>query len=225
MRHMTTNALTTHTIVNKVGAKLEFPDYTIGDTGEPAIYALAQAVDAGTPDTMDSPGAVFLVQTYEAFVESVTYWFEDNDDVEPDIDDYRNEDAMREVADGAPSVYTHARWQQFVDLAAYTEDIDELGSGETDMTKLAGIALYTIAERIGDVLLDDIEITAAPGWEPNITSRLDGSEARLVRRTDDGTITLVNEDGDEWTDPVTDWEPIDMPSDDQIRDDESQVEG
>lgn len=45
-------------------------------------------------------------------------------------------------------------------------------------------------------------------WEPTHYSRKDGSGAVMLtgnRLT--GMITLVNENGDEWTDPADEWEP------------------
>lgn len=41
----------------------------------------------------------------------------------------------------------------------------------------------------------------------------DGSPAMLVSQTGD-SITLVNEDGFEWTDPLTNWRPINEPEED-----------
>lgn len=45
-------------------------------------------------------------------------------------------------------------------------------------------------------------------WEPTHYSRKDGSGAVMVIGNKfNRTITLVNENGDQWTDPIDEWEP------------------
>ena len=61
------------------------------------------------------------------------------------------------VADDAPSIYTHQRWQEFVDLAAYLEDPSEYGIDLTDSERYAGVCLYMIAERLVRALVDEAE--------------------------------------------------------------------
>jgi hypothetical protein len=101
---------------------------------------------AGTsadPDAPNSAGGKFLTAVRDTYVEHVEYKGEDFDPSE-DIGD-----VAHEIADGAPDVYTHTRWMEFVDIAAYHEDISDLmpETGD-DLTKAAGVALYMIAERL-----------------------------------------------------------------------------
>ncbi len=91
-----------------------------------------------------SPGAQFLRRVEDNVLE----WFDNEQS--GDFDDYAGE-----LADNAVPVYTHERWRVFVDLAAYDEDISELGSDSSDLTEAAGVALYLIAERLARALHDE----------------------------------------------------------------------
>lgn len=102
-------------------------------------YELAILAECASPDTLTSPGAEFLeyVQVYA------------NEAIEcSEV----NEDMASEIADNAPNVYTWTLWQQFTDLAAWQEDIEEFGPTE-DLTYVARMALYQIALRLADALL------------------------------------------------------------------------
>jgi hypothetical protein len=92
-------------------------------------------------DAFDSPGARFLLGVADACAEQSEYGYEDVSD------------AAHEIADSAVPVYTHERWQTFVDLGAYEQDISELGVSE-DMTENAGFALYMIANTLAMTLLE-----------------------------------------------------------------------
>jgi hypothetical protein len=102
--------------------------------------------ECGDPDTQDSPGARLLDHVRDAVSEHIE-WVD-----EPVTDPFDYGDAINEIADGAPDVYTHARWLEFVDLCAYEEDPSELGADCSDMTVAAGVALYMIAERLATAL-------------------------------------------------------------------------
>jgi hypothetical protein len=52
-------------------------------------------------------------------------------------------------------IYTHERWQVFVDLQAYQEDVSEYGDAD-DLTNAAGVALYMIAERLVHALATEL---------------------------------------------------------------------
>lgn len=95
-------------------------------------YHLARLAETYSPDSLESPGAHFLASVADAFEE-----------YERDADG----DWLHEAADGAVPIYTHERWQVFVDLGAYNEDISDLGA-TGDATQDAAIALYMIAERL-----------------------------------------------------------------------------
>lgn len=114
-------------------------------TDRHTIFALARMAGCGDPDTPDSPGARFLTSVADAASE---HWYAYGPDGADD------DDAVHEIADGIVPVYTHELWLTFVDLAAYREDddtgimADALSHGHADLDKVAGIALYQIAERL-----------------------------------------------------------------------------
>ena len=101
-------------------------------------YHLADMADCAGPDRPDSAGADFLTGVRDAVLDTFG----------------ADEDRVHEIADGAPSVYTHEMWTQFLDLAAYREDPSEFGYGAEDMSKAAAVCLYIIAERLAQTLWD-----------------------------------------------------------------------
>jgi len=107
------------------------------------VWDLQAFAECGSPDTESSAGALFLLAVKAAFIESMK---ENNGAI--------NDDNIHEIADGAPDVYTHRRWLEFVDLCAYQEDISEYVLTDTSMTDRAGIALYLIARRLLDQLIE-----------------------------------------------------------------------
>jgi hypothetical protein len=118
-----------------------------------SAYALASDADVAGPDTLDSAGAEFLRQVAHEVCEAVDYWVADG--VRPaDVRDAS--DKWAEIADVMPDVCTAQRWQEFVDLAAWSEDLENYTTDGKDMTELAGLALYAIAERLCGVLWQEI---------------------------------------------------------------------
>src|SRR5882672_8707109 len=76
------------------------------------VYNLADMADCYVPDSLDSPGALLLKDTRDTFTANLTAeWLDRFHD--------GGSDMIAEIADQAPSVYAHARWQEFVDLGAY----------------------------------------------------------------------------------------------------------
>ena len=128
---------------------------TIAEIKTLSAYSLAGMADCGAPDNSTSVGAAFLTSVRDEVIEAVQFANED-DTLENAIETVRD-DRVHEIADGSPSVYTSTRWAQFVDLAAYQEDISELTSDETSLTDAAGVALYVIAERLALAILEDID--------------------------------------------------------------------
>lgn len=61
-----------------------------------------------------------------------------------------------DIADGAPSVWTATRWAEFVDLAAWQEDVSEWDGAGAELTDLAGYALAEIARRLVDALAGEV---------------------------------------------------------------------
>lgn len=119
-----------------------------------------RADDYGFTSTVDRPqdytpsaGALFLRHVADAYDEAIDYSPElaDGDD-----EDGERNDRFHELADDAPDVYNHQRWQEFTDLAAWAEvdDTDQIDglplSG--DMTEQAGQVLYAIALRLLNAL-------------------------------------------------------------------------
>lgn len=124
-------------------------------------YGLARDAECSSPDTPESAGAGFLTGVRDGVLEVIDY-YANNDDTwhdaamnhdESSIDD---DGALHEIADGAPSVYTHEVWEQFVDLGAYNEDPTDLGEDGSDMQRCASVCLYIIADRLARVLVDEI---------------------------------------------------------------------
>lgn len=112
-------------------------------------YFLSGMADAAGPDSPESAGALFLIHVRDAVVEAVNAGRIGADSAE-DISD-----VAHEIADSAPDVYTHTRWQEFVDLAAHQEE-PELGEWPDDLTDAAGVALYQIAYRLVVALVEEL---------------------------------------------------------------------
>lgn len=106
-------------------------------------YELARMAECMSPDSLDSPGAQFLLRIQDDYNEAVE-------------EDYWNEDETpHEIADNAVPVYTHQMWLTFVDLGAYQEDPSELGYENDDMDKAGSACLYLIAQRLVYALAKD----------------------------------------------------------------------
>ena len=113
-----------------------------------SAFELASKAESYTPDSLDSAGAKFLTSVRDSVVEAInsgTIALDDSAD---------NSDTTHEIADGAPDVYTHTRWVEFVDLGAYREE-PETGEWPSDLFDLAGAALYQIAERLIYALIQE----------------------------------------------------------------------
>jgi len=116
-------------------------DADLDEIKEKGDWELARMADCQKSN--GEHGTRFLTAVRDAYVEHVEYKGEDFDPSE-DISD-----TAHEIADGAPDVYTSTRWAEFVDLAAYHEDISDLMPETGDnLTKAAGVALYIIAQRL-----------------------------------------------------------------------------
>ena len=112
---------------------------------------LAHMADCSYPD---GAGGLFLRNVRDTVLEMVTHY-----GVEPAAL-INNDEARHEVADGAPNCYTYTRWQEFVDLGAYREDVTDFGPIE-NMTDAAAVALYMIAARLYDALVEMLVAAAA----------------------------------------------------------------
>lgn len=90
--------------------------------------SLAAMAETRVPARLDSPGAEFLWDVWEAS-EEVT-------------------DEIAQCADGCVPVYTFEIWETFVDLAGWEQEMPEWLIGSDDMTRVAMGVLYSIAERL-----------------------------------------------------------------------------
>lgn len=122
--------------------------------------SLSADAECAAPDALDSAGAKFLESVFDGVREALDYRLGDGQSVAEAIQDMEDSGATHEIADGAPCVYTHTRWMEFVDLCAYNEDVTELGDDGSDLTRSAGVALYIIADRLVRALLDEAQKTA-----------------------------------------------------------------
>ncbi len=111
-----------------------------------SAFELADMADCASPDSRESAGAIWLGQIQDHF----------NNEF-PNCD--YPEDFPAEVADYMVPVYTHEIWTIFTDLAAYREDVSELGFvfDPTNTDKYGQTALYMIAERLVNALIEETE--------------------------------------------------------------------
>lgn len=130
-----------------------------------SVFALADLADVNSPDTQESPGATFLTRVQssaneadaDVLLEAIRDFVAQGGDAEEfdvnDLDTLR--DSMSEWADSDVQIYTYPLWQEFVDLCLWTEDVQgTLGYPEDgDLTKIAMLAQYLVAERLLGVLL------------------------------------------------------------------------
>jgi hypothetical protein len=122
------------------------------------VYTLVDLAGCGTPDSSASIGAYFLTGVRDALVDMIGWGVEHNGLTVSEVaQEILDGDGRHEIADAAPSIYTHKRWMEFVDLCAYKEDISEVaGDTEPDMNTGAEIALYMIADRLVSALCQEI---------------------------------------------------------------------
>lgn len=122
-----------------------------------AYHDLSGDADCASPDSADSAGARMLSSVRSSVIELIEYNAEEIDGPEW-LDGADDNGAVSEIADNAPDVYTHQRWAEFVDLGAYNEDPSDFidMSGNVDMTQVAGVALYMIADRLARAMLADL---------------------------------------------------------------------
>lgn len=132
--------------------------------------AFSLAIDAGvsSPDRTDSLGAEFLDSVRDDFVTAVEegriFWEAPDGRDGHQGDDEREErsDVIHQIADSSPESHTYRMWRQFVDLCLWDEDIDDLVSGDTpDMTHMAHMSLFVVAERLLSALCAELDSDCA----------------------------------------------------------------
>lgn len=111
-----------------------------------AIRDMADYCGVSSPDSDSSPGADWLYRLHRAVSEA---W--ESGQFAPNSGEDRTEVFSR-IADDQVPTYTHNRWQAFMNLCLYNEEIDEFSEGievkdSTDLTNLAGIIFFEVAYR------------------------------------------------------------------------------
>lgn len=114
---------------------------TIDEMNDASAYILADMAQCETPDTNGSPGAKFLISVRDEVVRAI-------EDRRITLDDFDDHGQSHSIADDAPSIYTHERWRQFVDLGAYNEEPEYDDAWPKDLNQTAAVALYQIADRL-----------------------------------------------------------------------------
>lgn len=118
---------------------------------------LANFAGVTAPDSEDSPGAEFLDSVRDVLLTAIHDNADDLDLSEISVNNTWPADferAVSEICDNAPSVYSHERMQQLVDLCAYNRE-SEFG-GETILDQASGV-LYDVARDLVMGLLEDIQ--------------------------------------------------------------------
>lgn len=132
---------------------------TLDEMRELSAWQLAQFAECATPDTSESPGAEMLTSVRDALAERID-WVRESGDSDTSLSaivaTLQDDGSLSEIADGAPNVYTHKRWSQFLDLAAYSEQPEISDAWSTDLTEAAGQALYQIADRLVNALASEL---------------------------------------------------------------------
>lgn len=166
--------------------------------------ALAALADCVCPDRDEKAGRSFLSGVAEAVADLLgdeLRGLDDDaaaDEILATVTAWREGDAPFEIADGAPSVYTFTMWKQFVELAAWQEDVSEFGDPGDDLSRAASLALYVIARNLVDALVDRVAEEVgliAESFEPGpgvyeVASGVAGSDGRIV---DVSTVELNSE--------------------------------
>ena len=112
-----------------------------------SVITLATLAGCGQPDSVDSPGAEFLIAVMDAVEDAI----DNNED---------DEGTLNEIANDAPAVSTHEKWAQFVDLRGYRVDTtDQYGDriSARNLTDHANGVLVVIADNLIRALVAEYE--------------------------------------------------------------------
>lgn len=119
-----------------------------------SVYELARMAGCSEPDGHSTEGARMLDCVRDSVLRLIT-------ERRITLDDFNDDGQLSEVADDAPSCYTHTLWVQFVELGGYTEDCEISDAWPSDLTKAASLALYQIADRLAHAVAG----AWREGWE------------------------------------------------------------
>lgn len=114
---------------------------TLDEMRDASAYMLAEMASCESPDSHGSPGAKFLDSIRDEVIRAI-------EDRRITLDDFDDHGQSHSIADDAPSIYTHERWRQFIDLGAYNEEPEYDDAWPTDLNQAAAVALYQIADRL-----------------------------------------------------------------------------
>ena len=127
--------------------------YTAEGTPGPdtvATHRLARTADCSCPEGAERAGAAFLDSVFSDFLCTAQNDLDvSGGDDATDIRRTLERFEWHEAADGAVPIYTHRKWQTFVELGAYDEDVSDLiDSRKVTGEDVANAALYIIADRL-----------------------------------------------------------------------------
>ena len=101
----------------------------------------------------------FLLDIRDSVIEATTEYDPEDWDREM-VEDYAGR--ATEIADGAPNVYTWRKWQQFIGVAGWQEDISGYGMPDDAdgyhglMDAGASVALFAMARRLVSALAEEV---------------------------------------------------------------------
>jgi len=130
-----------------------------------APWMLARSADCAAPERNEIEGGAFLCDLFDSFINALEFTAIDEIDAQADASDIRREierladnGHLHEIADSAVPVYTHRKWQTFVQLAAYEEDVSGLIDTRQEVTGdvVANAALYIVADRLLRALCEEL---------------------------------------------------------------------
>ena len=104
---------------------------------EMSAYELARRLDVSRPESLDSPGAKFLTEIQDRFLEYVVQ----GDDWDHDVS---------EVVDLATPDYNYQAWLVYIDLGVY--QWSEVDCPEGSMTDMMYAQLHSLGAHLWDVL-------------------------------------------------------------------------
>jgi hypothetical protein len=99
------------------------------------VWELANMTDAMNPNTATSAGAKWLIDVHDAWADvRLSYDYTDL--------------MIFETADGIVPISTYDCWAVFTDLGAWEIDLSDYSPSSEDLTSIARLALYVIAEQL-----------------------------------------------------------------------------
>jgi hypothetical protein len=123
-----------------------------------APWLLARPAQCSKPDNNEKTGADFLTSLFTDFLyiaqnDVAVSGGDDAYDIRRSLERFE----WHETADGAIPVYTHQKWQTFVELGAYDEDVSDLvDHRKVNGEDVANAALYIVADRLLRALSEDL---------------------------------------------------------------------